>query len=89
MKEKHPLRIAREAHDLKMRELANDIGLGKGGWRRIYEWEHGKHIPTRMSANALADKLGFESGEKVRELCLKWKESEETNEQPASASDGG
>lgn len=76
MKEKHPIRVARENLDLKMRELANDIGLGKGGWRRIYEWEHGKHIPTRMSANALAGKLGFESGEKVRELCQEWKERE-------------
>lgn len=69
----HPLRAAREAHSLSMRQLAEKAGLGKYGHRRIYGWEHGESIPTLLYANALAPHLGFKSGEEVRQACLMWK----------------
>lgn len=68
----HPLREAREARNLSMRHLATRIGLGKSGHNRVFEWEHGQHIPTLFVANALAPLLGFESGTDLRERCITW-----------------
>ena len=69
----HPLRVAREAKCLSMRQLAEQAGLGKYGHRRIYGWEHGETIPTLPYATLLAPHLGFESSEILREACLAWK----------------
>jgi DNA-binding XRE family transcriptional regulator len=68
----HPLRMAREKRQLSMRELAESIGLVRNGQNRINEWEHGKHVPTLVFANALASQIGFESGAQERQVCQDW-----------------
>lgn len=68
----HPLRKARERKQLSMQSLAESIGLGRNGQNRVNDWEHGRHIPHRVFANALSEVLGFASGAQVREICQDW-----------------
>lgn len=70
----HPLKVARERKGLTMRSLALALPLGKGGHRKVWDWEHGRVIPSITSAHALAQKLEFESAREVRKLCQEWQE---------------
>ncbi len=40
----HPLRAARKAHEMSMRQLAVVMGLEPSGWRQVLTWEHGANV---------------------------------------------
>ena len=79
--EKHPLRGARDRHQLTLRELAARMQLGL---TTVARWEQGKNVPSRFYAQALADTLGFESGEQVQLLCREWREKQRRGESHAN-----
>ncbi len=75
----HPLRAAREARQMSVQELANATGLQ---WRNIYRWESGTHIPEAEQANALAEVLGFASGDEIRRACTLWRVLQHGSSEP-------
>jgi transcriptional regulator with XRE-family HTH domain len=70
---KHPLKSARLSKGLTLQSLADQLQLGK---TTVARWEQGIHVPTRFYADAIAEKLGFPSGQEVRRLCTEWQKEQ-------------
>src|SRR5579859_1452963 len=69
-KKNHPLAQARIDKKMTLQKVVDATGLAN----RQYIWalEHGWYIPSRRTASALADLLGFEDGEVLRAACRAW-----------------
>jgi transcriptional regulator with XRE-family HTH domain len=69
----HPIKKARNAKGLSLRDVAWAIGINLCSFARIHHYEIGLYAPRLARANRLAELLGFESGKELRRLCHEWR----------------
>jgi len=73
----HPLKAARKARGMSLRQVAIRIGIpghGKSQISQVTRWEAGKALPGIERSEKLAKLFGFQSGEEVRRLCREWQD---------------
>jgi transcriptional regulator with XRE-family HTH domain len=68
----HPIKAARQARGLSLRETAYAAGVNICTYGLVCKWERGICVPYPARAEKLAKVLGFESGEELRRLCHEW-----------------